>query len=123
MAMPEASELAAFISDTFRSIWTLELLLFLKEHAANTWQNESLVSALRASDAIVSTSVEHLLAAGLIIADSKGAKYAPVSKDLGELVEEAQRLYAKKPDAVRRLIVSRGASLSAFSSSFRIRRD
>jgi hypothetical protein len=121
--MPDASDLAAFITDNFRSIWTLELLLFLKEHATIAWQNDSLVSALRASDAIVATSVEHLFAAGLILADGKGARYAPASKDLGELVEEAQRLYATKPDAVRRLIISRGTSLSAFASSFRIRRD
>lgn len=123
MTMPDASELAAFISDNFRSIWTLELLLFLKEHATVAWQNESLVAALRASDAIVATSVEHLFAAGLILSDAKGARYAPASRDLGELVDEAQRLYAMKPNAVRRLIVSRGANLSVFASSFRIRRD
>lgn len=121
--MPDATDLAAFISDTFRSIWTLELLLFLKEHATFSWQQESLVSALRASDAVVSTSVEHLLAAGLILFDGKSAKYAPATKDLDELVEEAQRLYARKPDAVRKLIVTRPASLSAFADSFRFRRD
>ncbi|MCL6699100.1 hypothetical protein LZ496_09950 [Sphingomonas sp. NSE70-1] len=121
--MPHAGDLASFITDNFKSIWTLELLLFLKEHAATAWQNDSLVSALRASDAIVATSVDHLFAAGLILSDTKGARYAPASQDLGELVEEAQRLYATKPNAVRRLIVSRGANLSAFASSFKIGRD
>jgi hypothetical protein len=101
--MPDASELAAFIRDNFRSVWTLELLLFLKDHAALAWQNDALVQALRASDAIVSTSVENLFAAGLVLTDRKGAQYAPASDDLRELVDEAQRLYARQPDAVRRL--------------------
>ena len=120
--MPEASHLAAFINDTFRSVWTLELLLFLKDHAATAWQNDSLVSALRASDSVVSNSVESLLAAGLVLKDKSGAKYAPATQDLVELVEEAQRLYVSKPDAVRRLIASPPANLAAFSDSFRIKR-
>jgi hypothetical protein len=120
--MPDPSDLAAFIGDNFRSIWTLELLLFLKDHAAVAWQHETLVSAMRASDAIVTTSVEQLFAAGLIIREGSCAKYAPASDDLGELVEETQRFYAQKPDAVRRLIVAQTISLSAFADSFRVRR-
>jgi hypothetical protein len=123
MLMPDASDWAAFICDNFRSIWTLELLLFLKEHATVAWQNEALVFAMRASDTIIAASVEQLFAAGLILSDVKGSRYAPASKDLDEFVEKAQRLYATQPDAVRRLIVSRGASLSAFANSFRIRRN
>lgn len=120
--MPEATDLAAFIHDTFRSVWTLEILLFLKDHAATAWQNDSLISALRASDAIVSNSIESLLAAGLVLKDKKGAQYAPATEDLGELVEEAQRLYVRKPDAVRRMIVSQPSNLTAFSDSFRFKR-
>ena len=122
--MPEHADLATFISDNFRSVWTLEILLFLKDHAATAWQNEPLIQALRASDAIVSTSVESLLAAGLILADKGGAQYSPATEDLEELVEETHRLYARKPDAVRRLIASpSGSSLSAFVDSFRFRSD
>ena len=121
--MPEATDLAAFIHDTFRSVWTLELLLFLKEHAATAWQNDSLVLALRASDVVVSNSVESLLAAGLVLKDKRGAQYAPATQDLGDLVEEAQRLYVRKPDAVRRMIASQPSNLAAFSDSFRLKRD
>jgi len=122
--MPDASDLAAFISDNFRSVWTLEVLLFLKDHAATAWQNDALVQALRASDAIVSTSVESLFAAGLVMADRRGAQYAPASEDLSELVDEAQQLYARQPHAVRQLIVSSSASgLAAFANSFRLRKN
>lgn len=70
--MPATPELAAFIRDHFRSVWTLELLLFLKENASSSWPNEALVRALRASDAIVINSLDILFAGGLVLADHDG---------------------------------------------------
>jgi hypothetical protein len=123
--MPASPELAAFIRGHFPSVWALELLLFLKNEPFESWQSERLVQALRASEAIVTKSLEILLAGGLIVADNEGGvQYAPASKSLRQLVDETQELYARKPDAVRRLIVSSaGAGLSAFADSFRLRRD
>jgi hypothetical protein len=123
--MPASPELAAFIRGHFPSVWTLELLLFLKDDSLKAWESERLVQALRASEAIVTKSIEVLLAGGLVVSDSADrVQYAPASDSLGQLVDEAQELYARKPDAVRRLIVSAaGAGLSAFADSFRLRRD
>jgi hypothetical protein len=123
--MPRSPDIAAFIRGHFSSVWTLELLLFLKNGSSEAWQNERLVQALRASAAIVTKSSEVLLAGGLIIADDEGrVQYGPASDSLRQLVDETQELYARKPDAVRRLIVSSaGIGLSAFADSFRLRRD
>jgi hypothetical protein len=123
--MPVSSELAAFIRGHFPSVWTLELLLFLKNDSLKAWESDRLVDALRASEAIVTKSVKVLLAGGLVVFDNEGrVQYAPASDSLRQLVDEAQELYARKPDAVRRLIVSAvGAGLSAFADSFRLRRD
>lgn len=122
--MPNATALAAFINDNFRSVWTLEILLFLKENESFSWRNDTLVERLRASDAVISNSLESLLAGGLILSGDEGSRYAPASKDLGRLVDETEKLYASKPDAVRRLIVSSTTSgLSAFADSFRFRRS
>lgn len=123
--MPASQELDEFIRHSFRSVWSLELLLFLKRNADSAWQEEELVEALRASQAVISTSLEILAAGGLIVRDSNNvARYAPASNDLGRLVDATQSLYATKPDAVRRLIVSSPASgISAFADSFRLRRD
>ena len=122
--MPANPALAAFIRDHFRSVWALELLLFLKNNSSAAWQNDALVQALRASDAIVTKSVDILVAGGLIILDDGGARYSPATNDLRQLIDETEALYASKPDAVRRLIVSStGADLSAFADSFRLRRD
>ena len=123
--MPASPELAGFIRDHFRSVWSLELLLYLKRHGEAAWGTEALVEKLRASDSVVITAVEALLAGGLIVLEGEdSARYRSAGKDLERLVGETEALYAKKPDAVRRLIVlSAGSGLSAFADAFRLRRD
>lgn len=118
-------DIAAFLRDHFKSVWALELLLFLKTHSEMGWKSEELIAALRTSDTIVSTSVGMLVAGGLVSVDRDGrAHYAPASDDLSRLVDVTQALYAKKPDRVRRVIVSSAATgLSAFADSFRLRND
>lgn len=123
--MTSEQELAGFIRSTFRSVWTLELLLYLKDHRDRAWSRADLVQGLRASDSIVSTGLDSLLAAGLIIVEADGsACYRPVSADVEALAEGAEALYAQRPDAVRRLIVDPAADgLTAFADAFRLRRD
>ena len=118
-------EIAAFLRDHFKSVWALELLLFLKTHAETAWSGEQLVAALRTSEIIVSTSVDMLLAGGLVSVDRDNrVRYAPASDDLSQLVDVTQAGYLKKPDRVRRVIVSSAATgLSAFADSFRLRND
>ena len=118
-------EIAAFLRDHFKSVWALELLLFLKAHAETAWSGDELVAALRTSPLIVSTSVDMLLAGGLVSVDGqKRVRFAPASDDLSRLVDITQALYLKKPDRVRRAIVSSAATgLSAFAESFRLRDD
>jgi len=123
-AMAADPDLATFIRDQFRSVWALELLLFLKSNPG-AWSGEQLVTALRASEAIIANSVAILLAGGLIVRGEDGrASYAPATADLEQLITETEALYARKPDAVRRLIVSSATGgLSAFADAFRLRRD
>ena len=116
-------EIAAFLRDHFKSVWALELLLFLKAHAETAWSGDQLVAALRTSEIIVSASVDMLLAGGLVLVDGQGrVRYAPASHDLSRLVDVTQALYFKKPDRVRRVIVSSAATgIAAFADSFRLR--
>ena len=118
-------DIAAFLRDHFKSVWALELLLFLKDHADQAWTGEELVTALRTSDTIVSTSVSTLVAGGLLAHDDHdNVRYAPASHDLSRLVDVTHALYAKKPDSVRRIIVSSAATgISAFADSFKLRND
>ncbi len=79
---------------------------------------------MRASKVVVTRALGALEAAGLVTISGDRAQYAPVSDEVAALVEEAERLYASRPDAVRRAIVS-GASLdaTAFANAFRLRKN
>jgi len=123
--MPARQELAIFIRSHFRSVWSLELLLLLKREPVRTWTNAEIVDALRASQIVVSMSVELLLAGGMIVLESDDqVRFGPVDPDHARLIDEVETLYAKKPDAVRRLIVSStNSGMAAFADAFKLRRE
>lgn len=123
--MPHQADIERFIASTFRSVWDLELLLELRRSGGDPVTRADLVSALRASDVVVSRGVETLVACGLAAEDSKGCVvYAPAGTGLGDLVTGAVELYRSRPDSVRRLIVGgMSGGLAAFSEAFRIKGD
>jgi predicted transcriptional regulator len=122
--MTSRDQVSRFIRSSFRSIWSLEVLLLLKREARPQTPAE-LVTALRASDLVVSQSIAALSDAGLVVTDSAGcAEYRPSNQDVARLVEEVERLYARSPDAVRRLILhASSGGLAAFADAFRLRKD
>jgi DNA-binding transcriptional ArsR family regulator len=119
--MTSQEDVSRFISSSFRSVWSLELLLLLKQEPRPR-PREELVTALRASDLVVSQALDSLVAAGLATADAEGnATYMPVSPEVNTLVEKAEELYARRPDAVRRMIVASTTSgVTAFADAFRL---
>jgi hypothetical protein len=114
-------QVAEFIRSSFRSVWSLELLLLLKREL-RPWTISEIVAALRASELVVSKCIQSLTSAGLVSPDSdNSASYRPANDQLDRLVGEVEALYARQPDAVRRLIVasSSGFSLTDFANAFR----
>lgn len=124
--MPVKQELSNFIRSTFRSVWSLELLCHLRKNREQLWAQADLVRVLRGSDLVVSQSVESLIAAGLIVAETDGTvRYQPVSETVDALAGEAEQLYARRPDAVRRIIVTPAPApgVVGFADAFKLRRD
>ena len=121
--MSFSEELQRFIVSSFRSVWALELLLMLKREDRN-WSKSDLVSAMRASELVVSKALDELVAAGLASIDQEGASYMPVNADVAGYVDQLEKLYAARPDAVRRAIVAASSSgATAFANAFRLRKD
>jgi hypothetical protein len=121
---PSDQEVEGFVRSTFRSVWSLELLLFLRRHRDRSWGRAALLDALRASDAVIANSLDSLLVAGLIVIGDEGARYQPAASDLDLLTERTEALYAKSPGALRRMIVMAATDgLAAFSDAFRLRKD
>lgn len=121
-SMPAPEVLKRFIAASFRSVWSLELLLLLKR-SPGLHERSDLIAQLRASELVVQQSLDGLVAAGLAVVDGDGrAEFRPASPDLLTRIEEVEELYAKKPDAVRRTIVGGSTSgLDAFSNAFLLR--
>ncbi|MFN3388936.1 MAG: hypothetical protein ACK40O_08380 [Allosphingosinicella sp.] len=123
--MPSEQDIDSFIRASFRSVWALELLCYLRQNRERSLSHGEMVTGLRGSDLVVAQSVESLATAGLILVEADGsARYAPASEDLDALVEGTEALYGKSPDAVRRMIVSAAnPAITAFADAFRIRKD
>ena len=116
-------DLLRLIGSSFRSVWALELLLLLKREP-RAWAPADLVASLRASDLVVNKALDELVAGGLVSLDKGGARYMPVNKDIAGRIDQIEILYAARPDAVRREIVSAVSSgATAFADAFRLRKD
>lgn len=122
--MPVKQDLEGFIKAMFRSVWALELLFLLRQNDGGTLSHAAMVAGLRGSDLVVTQSVESLAAAGLVLAEADGsARYKPASDVLDKMVARTEALYAKSPDAVRRLIVAAAnPGITAFADAFRLRK-
>lgn len=122
--MPSRSEIEAFISSSFRSIWSLDLVQLLYATPEQSYSKEQLIAALRASDSVVSQSIASLAAAGLVLVDSDVIRLHIVNDQSRRLIEGAIQLYGKSPDRVRRLIISAASpGITAFADAFRLRKD
>ena len=65
--MPSDEDVSSFIRSTFRSVWALELLCFLRQDRSRALSHQEMVAGLRGSDLVVSQSVDSLTAAGLAV--------------------------------------------------------
>ena len=121
--MNSDQHLLNFITSSFRSVWALELLLLLKREE-RSWRPAELVTAMRASELVISKALASLVAAGLVSHEDDGVVYLPVNEEVSALVDRTETLYAARPDAVRRAIVSKSiGGLTAFADAFKLRKD
>lgn len=121
--MTSGEALPRFIRSSFRSVWSLELLLLLKQQD-RAWSRQELIEALRASDLVVAQGLDFLVAAGLAAIEPEGARYVPVSDAIARQVDATEQLYRARPDRVRRMIIEASSSgITAFADAFRLRKD
>ena len=104
-------------------MWALELLLTLKREKRSRTHDER-VSTMRASEQVVSKACDALVAAGLASVEGDRVTYTPINDAVAGCVDQLEALYAVRPDAVRRAIVSStSSSASAFADAFKLRKD
>ena len=112
-----------FAGALFRSVWALEVLLALKRRDERPWRAADIVRELRGSRVVVDEALNNLIAAGLVVQEDKGGYcYRAGSPAADELVIELEKLYAAKPTAViRKIVSSPSTKLQILSDAFRIK--
>jgi hypothetical protein len=117
------SELLSFVATSIRSVWALELLLFLKRNAARTWNADSLILELRSSHVVIAETLRALQACGLVVQEGGSHyRYGAASSILDQITTELEQLYAAKPQTVINAIVNlSNQQLRAFSDAFKLK--
>lgn len=112
-----------FAATLFKSVWALELLLWLKRRSNRSWQPSQIISELRGSRLVVAEALTNLMSTGLVVEDEeKSYRYHPGSPGMDEMVDELEKLYAQKPTSViRKIVSSPNAKLQILSDAFRIK--
>lgn len=113
-----------FVRSTVRSVWALELLLFMRRRAT-AWSVDDLARELRSNRTIVVEALADFDRAGLVREEGAGAyRYAPATPELANLVQDLERVYAERPIALVKEIVSApNSKIQSFADAFRLKKE
>jgi hypothetical protein len=116
------AEFIAFVRESVRSVWAMELLLLLHRDASRHWQPAELVRELRANLALIQDNLAVFQRSGLAVSDEKGWHFAPANEKLRELTERLAQAFRERPVATMTL-VTRADPLQSLSDAFKLRGD
>ena len=114
-------DVKTFIRSTIKSIWALELLLYLRAHGDRSWDVKVLSRELRASEPVVRGSLGLFRAAGLVDEAADGTvRYAPAAAHLDPLVRQIAEIYGTFPLAISNEIYAPESRIQHFADAFRL---
>ena len=113
----------SFAAALFKSVWALELLLTLRRGHDRAWTADELIRELRSSQVVIAEALNNLVAAGLVVEEEGGRyRYQAGTPAMDEMVDELEKLYATKPTAViREIVTTPNMKLKILSDAFRIK--
>lgn len=112
-----------FVQGTIKSVWALELLLLLRREPQRAWSLDELVRELRSSEAAVSEALTSLRNSGFVGSDAGSVySYLPASTDIDAVAARIEAVYAAKPMAVAKAIMSAPSDkLRIFADAFKLK--
>lgn len=118
------AELADFIHGSIKSVWSAEILLFLRRRREQSWTPDQLIKELRSSRSVVIDVLATFAQAGLVTEEAGAFRFAPASDELDRLTRELETVYAERPATVVKAIMSAPSEkLQIFADAFRIKKD
>jgi hypothetical protein len=114
-----------FLRASFRSVWTLELALFLWREPRRDWRAHELVRDMRSSEFVVREGLATLIRAGLVGEVEAGLyRFLPTKPSFEEYMAELEVLYKERPVSLIEAIFSApDERLRTFADAFKLRRD
>lgn len=108
-----------------KSVWALELLLFLRKNSGQTLSVNQLATDLRASHAVVHGVLPQLAADGLVVEPEPGRYvYKPANLELGNKVDRLDVIYRANPvTLVREIIRAPNPKIQGFADAFKFRKE
>jgi hypothetical protein len=120
-----SAEVKEFIANCIRSVWALELLLFLRRNPDRTWTVDQLTAELRSSSFVVTEVLVTFRQAGIVADEPDGSvRYAPAAGHLDRAIDQLAAAYAVKPLAVSKEILAAGNDkIRSFADAFRLKKE
>jgi hypothetical protein len=116
-------QIFAFLRTHIRSVWALELLLFLARDRDRGWHASELVREMRSSAVAVTEALRNLQGAGLTALDGDNRyRFSPASPEIEALARGVEQAYAVRPTAVVKAIVTApDDKLRIFADAFKLK--
>lgn len=114
-----------FLHATTKSVWALDLLVLMKNAPDRRWTIVQLNDRLRASTSLVEELIAGFCRQGLVVAEGGGTyRYAPANSETQALADQLARIYAERPMAVIKEIMSApNEKIHSFVDAFRLKKD
>jgi hypothetical protein len=124
-AIPE--DVKQFIYRHISSVMQLEVLLFLCNHARESFTVPALVREFRVDPGWVETELDELCQGGLLLTKGEGAertyRFVPSSSDLERAVQGLAKAYADRRVTVTTLIYTKPAdNIRVFADAFKLKK-
>ncbi len=116
-------QIFSFLQTRIRSVWALELLVLLAREPTRMWQSDELVREMHSSTVVVDQPLNNLQPVGLVERTTEGGcRFAPVSAELKELAGKIEEVYAAKPTAIiKAILTAPDDKLRTFADAFKFR--
>lgn len=118
-------DIRQFVRSAIKSVWALELLLFLRRHAGAAWTVERLTIELRSSQPLVADILASFKKSRLVEEKPDNLfEYRAASPELDALVARLERAYAETPIALIKEIVSApNEKIQSFADAFKFKQN
>jgi hypothetical protein len=103
------------------SVWTLEIMLQLRNSPDRLWSVDELVSVLRATATLVENNLQSLERSGLAASEEGRYRYAPASPLMAAFSDELEGMYRERPVTVINLISAPPDKLQELANAFKFR--